>query len=178
METLICEKIQRIIKNKKRLEKELKIKITINEKEVTINGSPEDEYIAGKVIEALEFGFPFSVALSIKEEDFMFEILNIKSHTRRKDLAEVRSRIIGKEGRTLATLSQLTKCNFEIKDNQVGIIGDPEFMRGAQDGMISLIRGAKQSNVYSFLEKHQVKPVIDLGLKEPKKKGRKSKKNL
>ena len=172
METLICEKPQRIIKNRKKLEKELKIKITSKEKEITIHGSPENEYIAEKVIEALEFGFPFSVALLIKEEDFMFEALNIKDYTRRKDLATVRARIIGREGKTLKTLLELTKCHFEIKDNQVGIIGEPEYMRNAQEAMISIIRGAKHANVYSFLEKHQVKPVIDLGLKEVKKKKR------
>ena len=102
----------------------------------------------------------------------MFEALNIKDYTRRKDLATVRARIIGREGKALRTLLELTKCHFEIKDNQVGIIGEPEYMRNAQEAMISIIRGAKHANVYSFLEKHQVKPVIDLGLKEVKKKKR------
>lgn len=172
MEKLICEKPQRIIKNKKKLEEKLGIKIAGKGKEIIIHGSPENEYIAEKVIEALEFGFPFSVALLIKEEDFMFEALNIKDYTRRKDLATVRARIIGREGGALRTLLELTKCHFEIKDNQVGIIGEPEYMRNAQEAMISIIRGAKHANVYSFLEKHQVKPVIDLGLKEVKKKKR------
>ena len=170
MEKLICEKPQRIIKNKKKLEEKLGIKIAGKGEDIIIHGSPENEYIAEKVIEALEFGFPFSVALLIKEEDFMFEALNIKDYTRRKDLATVRARIIGREGKALRTLLELTKCHFEIKDNQVGIIGEPEYMRNAQEAMISIIRGAKHANVYSFLEKHQVKPVIDLGLKEVKKK--------
>jgi len=170
MEKLICEKPQRIIKNKKKLEEKLGIKIAGKGEDIIIHGSPENEYIAEKVIEALEFGFPFSVALLIKEEDFMFEALNIKDYTRRKDLATVRARIIGREGKALRTLLELTKCHFEIKDNQVGIIGEPEYMRNAQEAMISIIRGAKHANVYSFLEKHQVKPVIDLGLKEIKKK--------
>ena len=172
MEKLICEKPQRITKNKEKLEEKLEIKIANKDKEITIHGSPENEYIAEKVIRALEFGFPFSVALLIKEEDFMLEALNIKDYTRRKDLEKVRARIIGKQGKTLRTLLELTKCHFEIKDNQVGIIGEPEYIRNAQEAMISLIRGAKHANVYSFLEKHQVKPVIDLGLKPIKKKKR------
>ena len=60
MEKIICEKPNRIIKNRKKLEGKLGIKITEKGKEITIHGSPEDEYIAEKVIEALEFGFPFS----------------------------------------------------------------------------------------------------------------------
>lgn len=173
MKKIICEKTKRITDNKVNLEKRLEIKITFKGKEITIHGSPENEYIAEKVIEALDFGFPFSVALSIKEQDFMFEILNIKDYTKRKDLEKVRARIIGERGKTLRTFLELTKCNFEIKDNRVAIIGDPEYIRNAQEAMISLIHGAKHANVYSFLEKHQIKPVIDLGLKpikKPKKK--------
>jgi len=173
---IICEKIARIIKGKKKLEKELNVKLLIHGKEVEIEGEPEDEYVAEKVIEALEFGFPFSVALLIKEQDFMFEALNIKDYTKRKDLEKIRARIIGTKGKTLRTLLELTKCHFEIKDNQVGIIGEPEYMRNSQEAMISLIHGAKHANVYSFLEKHQVKPVLDLGLKPIKKKKPKKKK--
>jgi ribosomal RNA assembly protein len=166
METIYCEKVPRIIKNKKKLEDKLNIKIKNRGKEVTIEGKPEDEYVAEKVIDALNFGFPFSIALLVKDEDNILEILNIKDYTKRKDLERIRARIIGKGGKTLATLHQLTKCNFELKDNQVGIIGDPEYIENAQEAIISLIKGTKQSNVYSHLEKHQVKPVIDLGLKE------------
>jgi len=170
MEKIICEKIARITKNRKKLEEKLNVKIENRGKEVFITGNPEDEYIALKVVEALEFGFPFSTALLIQEEDCLFEILNIKDHTTRKDLKTVRARIIGKDGKTLRTLSELTKCHFELKENRLGIIGDPEYIRNAQEAATLLIRGSKQANVYSFLEKHQVQPVIDLGLKETKKK--------
>jgi len=170
MEKIICEKIVRITKNRKKLERELGVKIDNSGKEITVTGNPEDEYVAIKVIEALDFGFPFSIALLIKDEDFLFEALNIKDHTRRKDLESVRARIIGKGGKTLKTLTDLTKCHFELKGNHLGILGEPEHMRYAQEAAISLIRGAKQGNVYAFLEKHQVKPVFDLGLKEAKKK--------
>ena len=166
MEIIYCEKDPRIIKNKKKLEGKLNVKIKNRGKEVTIEGKPEDEYIAEKVIDALNFGFPFSIALSIKDEGNIFEIMNIKDYTKRKDLEVVRARIIGKKGKTLGTLHHLTKCNFELKDNFVGIIGDPEYIENAQEAVTSLIRGSKQSNVYSHLEKHQVKPVVDLGLKK------------
>ena len=170
MEKTICEKIVRITKNRKKLERELKVKIDNSGKEITVTGEAEDEYTAIKVIEALDFGFPFSVALLIKEEDFLFEVLNIKEYTRRKDLEVVRARIIGKKGKTLKTISDLTKCHFELKGNHLGIIGNPEHIRYSQEAAISLIRGSKQGNVYSYLEKHQVEPVFDLGLKVPKKK--------
>ena len=166
MKTIIADKFPRIIKSKRKLEKILNVKITNRGKEITISGEPEDEYIAEKVIDAINFGFPFSSAILIKEQGFIFEILNIKKYTRRKDLERIRARIIGKKGKTLSTLSQLTKCDFELKDNRVGIIGDPEYIKNAQEAITQLIKGAKQGNVYAYLEKHQIKPIIDLGLKE------------
>ena len=98
-------------------------------------------------------------------ENFSFEILNIKDYTKRKDLDRVRARIIGKGGKTLKTLHGLTKCYFELNNNNVGIIGDDEHIKNAEDAVVAIIKGAKQSNVYSFLEKHQPEKVIDLGLK-------------
>jgi len=168
MKTILSEKLARILKNKKRLEKLLNIRITNRGKEVSIQGTPEEEYIAEKVIDALNFGFPFEHAISIKVEDFLFEIINIKDHTNRSDLERVRGRLIGKGGKSLGTLHQLTKCFFELKDNEIGVIGDPEHIQHAQESVISIIKGSKHSNVYSFLEKHQIKPVIDLGLKGQK----------
>ena len=38
-------------------------------------------------------------------------------------------------------------------------------MKNAQDAIIAIIQGSKHSNVYSYLEKNQVKSEIDLGLK-------------
>lgn len=170
MKTIISEKLPRIIKSRKILEKQLKVKITNRGKEVTITGKPEDEYIATKVIDAINFGFSIPRALLINKEDYIFEIINIKEHTKRKDLKRIRARIIGKKGQTLRTLEELSKCFFELKNNEIGILGHPEYMENAQESIIHLIKGAKHGNVYAYLEKHQIEPVLDLGLKEKKKR--------
>ena len=170
MAILVSEDSSKVAKNKKRLERLLNVKIIIKGEEISVEGIAENEYIAEKVISAINFGFPVSVALLIKEEDFLFEILDIKKYTHRKDFKTIRARIIGKGGKTLKTLNNLTECFFELKDNDVGIIGSPELIKNAQDAIIFLIQGSKQANVYSYLEKHHVKPVLDLGLKEKKDK--------
>jgi ribosomal RNA assembly protein len=167
---IISEKIARIIKAKKQLEKVLNIKIENRGKEVSLKGLPEDEYISEKVIDAINLGFPIQHAILIKTEDLLYEKLNIKEHTKRKDFKVVRSRIIGTNGKTLRTVCQLTDCYLEIKDNTLGIIGAPECIRTTRDAIISLIRGTKQANIYGFLEKHRIKPILDLGLRETKKK--------
>jgi rRNA processing protein Krr1/Pno1 len=68
MKIIISEKIPRIIKNRKRLEEKLEVKISIRGREVTIEGLPLNEYVAEKVIEAIDFGFSLSNAFLIKEE--------------------------------------------------------------------------------------------------------------
>jgi ribosomal RNA assembly protein len=169
MKIIPSDDSSKVIESKKKLEEFLKVKIKIDKNEISIDGNPEDEFIAEKVIDAIIFGFSISVASSIKNEDFLFEILNIKNYTHRNDLERIRARIIGTGGKTLKTLNELTECNFAMKNNEVGIIGSPELIKNAGDAVISIIRGSKQANVYSFLEKHHIKPILDLGLKEQKK---------
>ena len=166
MRKIIIDKVPRLIKLKKKLEQTLGVKITNKGKEFSISGSAEDEYIAEKIIEAIDMGFPLSNAMMIRDEDYIFEVIKIKDYSRRKDLKPVKARIIGKTGKTLKTLSNLTECFFEIKDYDVGIIGNVEDIKNAQEGVISLIRGAKQANVYTRLERQKPIPILDLGLKE------------
>lgn len=165
---LIIDKLARIIKNKKKLEELLEIKINNRGTEVYLEGSPENEYIAEKVIMALDFGFPYSAASEIKTEDLVFETLNIKEYTNQKNLPRVRGRVIGKEGKTLKTISGLSNCYLEIKDNNIGIIGEPEFIKNAHEALILVIKGTKVGNAYAYLEKHQLEPIVDLGLKKKK----------
>lgn len=173
MKTIFFDEPKKIAHISRKLRNILNVDIQIRDKEVSFDGLPEDEFIAEKVIDALNFGFPLQVALLIKEEDYIFQILSIKDYTHRKDLEPVRARIIGREGGTLRTLKDLTECYFEIKGNEIGIIGLPEYMENARKSIISLVQGSKQANVYSFLEKHHIEPILDLGLKEKKKKSKK-----
>src|SRR3989344_2311468 len=184
MKTIISENFELILKEKKILEKELSVKISSRDNtlmiqnrkfcikgasEIYIDGLPEDEYIAEKVIDAINFGFLIKRALLIKKQDLIFEILNIKDYMRGKNVARVKGRIVGESGRALQTLSQLSDCYFEIKGNQVGIIGDPENIENAQNAIIMLIKGSKHANVYSFLERSHPEPILDFGLRESKK---------
>ncbi len=165
MKIILSEKFPRVVRNKKTLGKKLGVRINNRGKEITIEGTSVNEHVAEKVIEAIDFGFSLSTALLIKEEDFEFEVNNIKDHTKRKDLERIRARLIGTQGKTLKTLQDLTNCHFELKDNRIGIIGNPEHIESAQSAVISIIKGAKQSNVYSLLEKHRPDKIVDLGLK-------------
>jgi len=83
MKRFFIDKLGRIIKLRKQIEKELDVVISNKGKEITINGTPEEEYIAEKVIDAVDFGFALEIALLIRDEDYLFEIINIKNYTKK-----------------------------------------------------------------------------------------------
>ena len=166
MKIALSKKIVRVIKNKKKLQEEFNVEINIKDKEVTVTGSPENEYMAIQAIEALDLGFPYSDSLLVKNEVILLEKINIKDHTKKTDLPRIRGRIIGKNGKALKTLSELTDCSIELKDNTIGIIGETENIEKATKAIISIIQGAKHSATYKYLEKNQSEPIYDLGLKQ------------
>jgi KH domain-containing protein len=163
---IIVTKLSKITKNRKRLEKKLDVKITNRGREIRIDGSPENEFFAEKVVDALDFGFEYSDAIRIKEDEFVFETLNVKDYTKRQNLENVRARVIGTKGKTLNTIQELTGCMLVVSGNSVGIIGPVETIKNAENAVVSIIHGAKQSNAYKFLEKNRPEPVVDLGLRE------------
>ncbi|MBI2004188.1 hypothetical protein HYS72_01860 [Candidatus Pacearchaeota archaeon] len=169
MKKIILDNQKKIIKEKNILEKELNVKISNKDDGIYIDGLSENEYLAEKVIDAINFGFSTKRALLIKKKNLMFEILNIKNYMRGKNIVRIKSRIVGEGGRALMALSQLSDCYIEIKGNQVGIIGDPENIENAQNAIIMLIKGSKHANVYAFLERSHPEPILDFGLREVKK---------
>lgn len=166
MERKLIEKQKKMQRAKPQLEKEMNLKITNRGKEFFIEGEAEDEYITNQVMDAIDFGFPIPTALSIEKEDLVFERINIKEHSKKNKVEMAKGRVIGKNGKNLSTLTEITGCVFEVKENEVGIIGHPENMKNVITGVISIIRGAKHSNVYSFLQRTKPGPIWDLGLKE------------
>ena len=57
MKTIILDNLQKIFKLKGMLEKEFNVKISKQGAEIYVEGLPENEHIAEKVIDAINFGF-------------------------------------------------------------------------------------------------------------------------
>ncbi len=167
METFYFKSIKEIIKEKENIERKLGIKIRITGKKVSINEEPYKEYEASIILEAISFGFSAKKSLSLLEEEMIFRKINIKDFTRRKNLHEVRARIIGREGKTKRTIENISGCDIILKDNTLGIIGSAESVELATMALKNLIKGSKQANVYRFLERtNKTKNIDELGLKD------------
>jgi ribosomal RNA assembly protein len=161
MQEIYVEKLKEVIRSKARLQKELGIKLTNRGKNVFVNGSPQKEFTAIEVLEAINVGFSADRALEVTRDNFMLQTINIKNVTKRHDLERVRGRIIGKDGRTLKTLQKLTNCDLAITDNEIGLIGPISEMEDAIQSVTSLIQGSKQGNVYGRLERRRKKKGVD-----------------
>ncbi len=136
---------------------------------VTIKGAELNEFLVEKIIRAIDFGFDIDDALLLLNEEFVLEFIEVKEHTRRKNLKDVRSRIIGREGKAKRTIEKLTGSAVVIKDNRIGVIVDADHLSATVQGIEGLISGSKHGNVFGFLERAGAKinkMDDDLGLRE------------
>lgn len=163
--------IKKIKSRKSFLENKLKIKLKIAGKNITIKGEEIAKYEATNVFQAIDKGFPIEEALLLLNENYIFELMNIKNLATRKDISQIRARIIGRKGKTLKVLQELTECYLILKDNYVYIIGPSEKIKDCLNGIRKLIQGSKQSSTYTYLERQRkVEVPSDLGLKTSKSK--------
>jgi ribosomal RNA assembly protein len=150
---LVVENFKKIKKAIPLIESKIKIKISYNKGSVSIIGNELNEYLVEKVLQAVDFGFEGEDALLLLNEDFILEFVNVKDHTRRKNLTDIRARLIGTGGKAKRTIEDLTGGVIVLNANTVGIIVDNEHLSQAIQGIISLIQGSKHGNVFSYLEK-------------------------
>lgn len=144
-------------RTKEELENKLGLKITIKGKLITIDSEDTfKEYEAQMVLNAMALGFSAAKALLLLDEEYVYEEIRIKDHTKR-DLRSVLSRLIGTKGKTKNTIESLTSGDIVIGENKVGVIALAEEIDAATTAIKNLIRGTKQSKVYNYLEKHNTK---------------------
>ena len=170
MRTVIVEQMSKVKKAVPAVENKVKVKIGFGKDGVTIKGSELNEYLVEKVMRAVDFGFDVEDALLLLSDDFVLEFIEVKEHTRRKNLKDVRARLIGTGGKARKTIENLTGSVIVIHNNTVGVIVDADHLEAVVQGIESLIQGAKHGNVFAYLEKQNVSrnkfDEEDLGLKE------------
>jgi len=156
MRNIPIENMNKVKKAVPAIENKVKVKIGFGKDSVSISGSELNEYVVEKIIRAVDFGFHVDDALLLTNEDFVLEFIEVKEHTRRKNLKEVRARIIGTGGKARKTIEKLTGSVIVIQGNDVGIIVDSDHSEAVAQGIESLIQGAKHGNVFAYLEKQNV----------------------
>lgn len=170
MRNIVVENMRKVKMAVSAIENKVKVKIGFGEESVSIKGLELNEYLVEKVIQAVDFGFDVEDALLLINEDFVLEFIEVKEHTRRKNLKDVRARLIGTGGKARKTIENLTGAEIVIHGNTVGVIVDSVHLDAVVQAIESLIQGAKHGNVFAYLEKQNVSrrkfDEEDLGLKD------------
>jgi len=140
---------------KKKIEKLTKTKLQImKEGDVILEGDSLNCFIAEKIIRAIGRGFNPDVAIKLKNEDYVLEIIKIADYTGKsiKRFTRIKARLIGTKGKARRVLEKLTNTNVIIYGKTVSIIGKAENVQTAIEAIKYLLEGAPHGNVYKFLE--------------------------
>jgi len=144
---------------KESIEKKSGTKILIDSEngEVTIERGGADTLTELKVINivmAVGRGFSPENAFKLFNDDFYFEIMNIKDYAKtQKHVIRLRARVIGSKGRTRSIIEELSGAKLSVYGSTVSIIGDVEQVQIARKAVDMLLSGSEHSVVYRYLER-------------------------
>jgi ribosomal RNA assembly protein len=115
------------------------------------------EYEAVEMFDAMALGFSAKAALLLKNPDYSFEKINMKARLRPTRRKVIKGRMIGRKGKTVRIIKQLTDCDVKIFDNMVGIIGKYESVKIAKLAIEKLLHGKHHEAVYRWLRRESEK---------------------
>lgn len=145
---------------KKDLEEKSGLKINIDSKlgEVVIdNHEVEDPLMIIKIeniVKAIGRGFSPKNAMKLMNDDADFFVFDLYDYVGKKEahVRRLKSRIIGKEGKTKRVLEELTNARISIYGHTVSVISDIFRMNILKKSIDMILAGRKQATVYRFVE--------------------------
>ena len=145
---------------KKDLENRFKIKLDIDSKsgEITIDEHEiEDPLVVIKIeniVKAISKGFSPQNAIKLMDDNADFFTFDIHDYVGKKDahLRRLKSRVIGREGKTKHVLEELTDSKISVYGHTVSIISDIMRMNILKKSIDMLLTGSKHATVYRFVE--------------------------
>ncbi|MCK4614759.1 MAG: RNA-processing protein [Thermoplasmata archaeon] len=120
--------------------------------------NPEDPLMGlklGNIIRAIGRGFSPEHAFVLFEDDYYFELIDIRDFIGKSKNAinRMRGRLIGKDGKTRRIIEETSEAYVSIYGHSVGLIGQDLNVQFARTAVEMILNGAEHSSVYSFLEK-------------------------
>ena len=145
---------------KKDLENKLGVKFDIDSKtgDVTIDDHEiKDPLVVIKmenIIKAVGRGFSPEKAVLLLDDNSDFFIFDLHDYVGKKEshLRRLRSRVIGREGKTKHVLEELTESKISVYGHTIGIISDVMKMNILKKSVDMLLTGSKHASVYRFVE--------------------------
>jgi len=145
---------------KKDLEQKSGFKINIDSKlgEVVIDDHEvEDSLMVIKIeniVKAIGRGFSPQNALRLIDDDADFFVFNLYDYVGKKEshVRRLKSRVIGREGKTKGVLEELTDSKISVYGHTISVISDIVRMNILKKSIDMLLTGRKHATVYRFVE--------------------------
>ena len=116
---------------------------------------PTQIFHARDVVTAIGRGFAPECALRLLDETVTLEVIDLRELLERSQAAlqRIKSRIIGKNGKTRRLIEELTGADVCVYGHTVSIIGGPGQFEAAREAVEMLIEGRYHKTVYGFLHR-------------------------
>jgi len=142
---------------KRELEKRGNVKIDVDSEhgDVVITGKDAIMIYDIKIIvQAIGRGFSPEIAMQLFNEDYIFELIDIKEYAgkSKKKMERLRGRVIGENGKARRMIESMTETDISIYGKTIGIIGNVERVAIARHALEMLLSGAPHGYVYKRLE--------------------------
>lgn len=145
---------------KKDLEEKSGVKLTIDSKlgEVAIDEHEvKDPLVVMKiesVVKAIGRGFSPQHAFRLMDDDAEFFIFDLYDYVGKKEshVRRLKSRVIGREGKTKHVLEELTDSHISVFGHTISIIADIIHMDILKKAIDMLLTGSKHATVYRSVE--------------------------
>jgi len=134
------------IKNK------LRVKLSFEENSVEIEGEGLDLFQAKNIVKAIGRGFSPEKAFRLFNEDESLEIIELSGFNDKK-IKVVKSRLIGRKGKTRRLIEECSGCSVSIYGKTVSLIGNYEQIKIAREAVDMILRGSKLTKVFGMLQK-------------------------
>jgi ribosomal RNA assembly protein len=115
---------------------------------------PLQIWVARDIVKAIGRGFSPDRANKLLDDSYYFEIISLRDLVpdRMNVIKRVKSRIIGKNGRTRELIEEYTQCHISISGKTISILGKYIALGIAKEAILRLIQGERHTNIYRFLE--------------------------
>jgi ribosomal RNA assembly protein len=144
---------------KRELETKLECELQIDSEEGDVQitaPNPIDVLVAKDVVRAVGRGFNPDIAILLKKDDFVLEIISLADFNQKKNHQErLKGRVIGRDGKARNIIEEHTECHISVYGKTVGIIGPAENVRIAYKAVTSLLNGSPHAYVYKWLERQR-----------------------
>jgi ribosomal RNA assembly protein len=154
---IVKKKIVSLKEEKEHIESSMGTKIEVNNDGIVkIEGDDGLAiWLTKKMVVAFAMGFDIKSCLKINNEEYSFELLDVRDFGRdtKKDIMRLKGRVIGTDGRCKKNIEIRTETHISVSGKRIGIIGKIEDVELCKKTLEMILNGAKHSTAFKSLEK-------------------------